>query len=1081
MAELNQEHVPEDVDKQTRHLRVACRLRPGGSESSSLKFSCQPQRSSIMIRGGGKEATYSLDHVFDSHSTNRDIFDSLLPPLIERVLDGYQGLAFAYGQTNSGKCLARDTPVLMSNGSFKPVQDIGVGEQLMGDDNTVRTVLTTTTGREEMARITLSSGASFVCNMSHILSLVLINHTVYSTSDNTVVYHYVSRNHSGEVTSITRVNCSCKDEDSIESSIMIDSHNRHHGHDASGNVIHDDTVIDISVRDFLELPASMQSSLKAITADQLTFNITRREGELFPIDPYNAGLWVAGHIIAGSETEAFMTSCGDTFPDVITLGSPEVRLQCLAGVVDADSCVSGDCEYTVTVDPQHLDAIQFLVRSLGFVCAHSSSSPSSFSIVGPLHNIPTKLKTQSSVRGSPKSNHNHSHRYHTFTVSLLPTDSFFGFTLDGNSRFIIHRELIVTHNTHTLLGPVHGSRFRGDPGIIPQALQFIFAYGVEKVTLSYLEIYKEKLYDLLSPSRPLQLRQKGNEAVIPALSRMPATSIRKALNIVTAGSKNRTVAPTLLNINSSRSHTILAVHIPGGGVLNLVDLAGSERFERAASTGHLRHTSSGSSGSALAARQREGISINRSLLTLRQCLLSLARKRSYVPFRESKLTRVLRGPLEGGEVLLICTVMHSTFLENRRTLDYASVARRIQTRLVSQSPEKRLEKENSDLRREITQLKKEMNASTSGVGAMGGSAAAAANGSPPRIDPSSLRQAMKQYAPLYPFQTSSSLLSWKPLSDPPDEALKELARMRQEIASGERGRMFQQLVSEVDVGVAALLEAIDREQRVASQVGRLKLALSGGGLSPSEEINTQVRLRSVESEAATCAHHIAGLREAVSEVQRRAKEHAAMMLARSKRIGEESLDLKALLMVLGGSTTNAESSAAKAGNVEQSDVVPSSSSLTLTPTPLKLSRLPTLDVDQDDHPLTVDDLISKPNFESSIPTIEVSLELEDNGGNVKQHQRQTTPDKVKIMPLQQPSPVSIVAPPGTLSSLLLCQTRQKHTEDHLKTRIAKASARRMELNRKVGIVEAPRRVTALDQRLRELQEHHQALMTRLAM
>lgn len=81
-----------------------------------------------------------------------------------------------------GKCLAKDTPVLLYNGQVKPVQDIRVGELLMGDDSTPRTVLSTTTGRERMYRITdvspEGSGFSYVVNASHILTLKNASHEV---------------------------------------------------------------------------------------------------------------------------------------------------------------------------------------------------------------------------------------------------------------------------------------------------------------------------------------------------------------------------------------------------------------------------------------------------------------------------------------------------------------------------------------------------------------------------------------------------------------------------------------------------------------------------------------------------------------------------------------------------------------------------------------------------------------------------------------------------------------------------------------------------------------------------------------
>jgi hypothetical protein len=75
------------------------------------------------------------------------------------------------GCQRASKCLGMDTPILMYDGSVKMVQDVVVGDRLMGDDSTPRTVLSLARGREELYRIKASRGSSWVCNKSHILSL----------------------------------------------------------------------------------------------------------------------------------------------------------------------------------------------------------------------------------------------------------------------------------------------------------------------------------------------------------------------------------------------------------------------------------------------------------------------------------------------------------------------------------------------------------------------------------------------------------------------------------------------------------------------------------------------------------------------------------------------------------------------------------------------------------------------------------------------------------------------------------------------------------------------------------------------
>jgi replicative DNA helicase len=72
--------------------------------------------------------------------------------------------------TGGGKCLGLNTPILMYDGSVKMVQDIKIGEQIMGDDSTPRNILGTCKGEEQMYKIILDNGDSFVANESHILS-----------------------------------------------------------------------------------------------------------------------------------------------------------------------------------------------------------------------------------------------------------------------------------------------------------------------------------------------------------------------------------------------------------------------------------------------------------------------------------------------------------------------------------------------------------------------------------------------------------------------------------------------------------------------------------------------------------------------------------------------------------------------------------------------------------------------------------------------------------------------------------------------------------------------------------------------
>ncbi|OBA15609.1 uncharacterized protein OGAPODRAFT_16488, partial [Ogataea polymorpha] len=196
-----------------------------------------------------------------------------------------------------------------------------------------------------------------------------------------------------------------------------------------------------------------------------------------------------------------------------------------------------------------------------------------------------------------------------------------------------------------------------NPGIIFLAMQDLFNRINEmedtqraEITLSYLEIYNETIRDLLNPStdpRSLILREDENKRITVAnLSTHTPNSVDEVMDLIIIGNKNRTVSPTEANSTSSRSHAILQINVlrkPRTADLNeehtyatlsFIDLAGSERASATRNKG---------------ARLHEGANINKSLLALGNCINALCdpRKHNHVPYRDSKLTRLLKFSLGG--------------------------------------------------------------------------------------------------------------------------------------------------------------------------------------------------------------------------------------------------------------------------------------------------------------------------------------------------------------------------------------------------------------------------------------------------
>lgn len=255
-------------------------------------------------------------------------------------------------------------------------------------------------------------------------------------------------------------------------------------------------------------------------------------------------------------------------------------------------------------------------------------------------------------------------------------------------------------------------------GIIPRTLHHLF----EELTLqeleftikiSFLELYNEELFDLLSASEDTtrlkiyeDSARKGS-VIIQGLEEVTVHSREQVFSILQKGAAKRQTASTLLNAHSSRSHTVfsITVHIKENtddgeelvktGKLNLVDLAGSENIGRSG---------------AVDRRAREAGNINQSLLTLGRVITALVDKAPHVPYRESKLTRLLQDSLGGRtKTSIIATISPdiSNLEETLNTLDYAHRAKSITNRPeVNQKMTKRaLIKEYTE---EIERLRREL-------------------------------------------------------------------------------------------------------------------------------------------------------------------------------------------------------------------------------------------------------------------------------------------------------------------------------------------------------------------------------------
>ncbi|KAI8910860.1 P-loop containing nucleoside triphosphate hydrolase protein [Gorgonomyces haynaldii] len=253
-------------------------------------------------------------------------------------------------------------------------------------------------------------------------------------------------------------------------------------------------------------------------------------------------------------------------------------------------------------------------------------------------------------------------------------------------------------------------------GIIPNAFEHIFNYikhaGEQTkflVRASYLEIYNEEVRDLLNlKGQRLEIKERADIGVyVKDLSTFVVKDVDEMDKLMTVGNKNRSVGFTQMNATSSRSHSIFTITVeaseagPDGnehiraGKLHLVDLAGSERQSKTGATGD---------------RLKEATKINLSLSALGNVISSLVDgKSSHIPYRDSKLTRLLQDSLGGNaKTLMIATMSPASYNyeETISTLRYANRTKNIKNKpKVNEDPKDAMLREFQE---EIKRLKQQL-------------------------------------------------------------------------------------------------------------------------------------------------------------------------------------------------------------------------------------------------------------------------------------------------------------------------------------------------------------------------------------
>ncbi|KAF8109554.1 hypothetical protein N665_0094s0023 [Sinapis alba] len=286
--------------------------------------------------------------------------------------------------------------------------------------------------------------------------------------------------------------------------------------------------------------------------------------------------------------------------------------------------------------------------------------------------------------------------------------------MEGVNGTVFAYGVTSSGKTHTM----HGDQ--DSPGIIPLAIKDVFSIIQDTpgreflLRVSYLEIYNEVINDLLDPTgQNLRVREDSQGTYVEGIKEEVVLSPGHALSFIAAGEEHRHVGSNNFNLMSSRSHTLFTLMIESSATgdeydgvifsqLNLIDLAGSES-SKTETTG---------------LRRKEGSYINKSLLTLGTVIGKLSEgKATHIPYRDSKLTRLLQSSLSGhGHVSLICTITpaSSSNEETHNTLKFASRAKNIEiyasrNQIIDEkSLIKKYQREISILKLELDQLRSGM-------------------------------------------------------------------------------------------------------------------------------------------------------------------------------------------------------------------------------------------------------------------------------------------------------------------------------------------------------------------------------------
>lgn len=338
-------------------------------------------------------------------------------------------------------------------------------------------------------------------------------------------------------------------------------------------------------------------------------------------------------------------------------------------------------------------------------------------------------------------------------------------------------------------------------GIVPRIIKDLFEAIKSKkeyqytIQVSYVEIYLEKIRDLLNTSNDdLEIRESRFKGLwIEDLTEVYVSSFDDAIKTVRKGELNRTVAATLMNAHSSRSHSLLIINLNQTNIrkqtkttsrMVFVDLAGSEKVEKTKAEGIVL---------------KQAQATNKSLLNLGIVIRALLDKQSHIPYRDSKLTRLLTDSLGGNSkthLIVTCSPASYNIEETISTLRFGSV-----TQYIKNKPRVNLEVNVEEFKRLLLQANEKIATQQRIIKALHEDLISIIGVCETnRIDVSSFRKEYKENT----FQVSVP-------NEPYEDSLSRLSKLTQEIeAKGSLINELQSTISNVHQEMEKYKDKIER-------------------------------------------------------------------------------------------------------------------------------------------------------------------------------------------------------------------------------------------------------------------------------